>query len=258
MHPGQRRALGLHFVPEERLGRGAVPTLSLAHNLLLTRNEPYPSVAGGWIGRRKRRRRATSSSASTSRPAARTRRPSRCRAATCRSSSWGARSTPRPQAADRVAAHLGAWTWARRRRFAARSWRCAMRAARCWWSARSWTNCSNQRPPACDRQGAAVALGGDRAEATVERIGEWMSGLWHAMCSAPGWPSRMNEGGEVPCSSLNPPPAFALLELRLAAAGAGHHRAHRRAAVHGAGQGPGARPAGVLLGAHQVGMRWAS
>ncbi|MCB2002999.1 MAG: ABC transporter ATP-binding protein, partial [Rhodoferax sp.] len=34
-----RRKLGLHFVPEERLGRGAVPTLGLAHNLLLTRNE---------------------------------------------------------------------------------------------------------------------------------------------------------------------------------------------------------------------------
>ena len=28
---------GLHFVPEERLGRGAVPTLSLAQNTLLTR-----------------------------------------------------------------------------------------------------------------------------------------------------------------------------------------------------------------------------
>jgi len=39
LHPGARRKLGLHFVPEERLGRGAVPTLGLAHNLLLTRNE---------------------------------------------------------------------------------------------------------------------------------------------------------------------------------------------------------------------------
>ncbi len=37
--PGRRRALGLHFVPEERLGRGAVPELGLAHNLLLTRRE---------------------------------------------------------------------------------------------------------------------------------------------------------------------------------------------------------------------------
>ena len=51
LHPGARRALGLHFVPEERLGRGAVPTLSLAHNLLLTRNEAiaFPGFAGGWI-----------------------------------------------------------------------------------------------------------------------------------------------------------------------------------------------------------------
>jgi simple sugar transport system ATP-binding protein len=50
-HPGGRRKLGLHFVPEERLGRGAVPTLSLAHNMLLTRTESisYPKFAGGWI-----------------------------------------------------------------------------------------------------------------------------------------------------------------------------------------------------------------
>jgi general nucleoside transport system ATP-binding protein len=45
--PAQRRALGLHFVPEERLGRGAVPTLSLAHNLMLTRTEAIG--ASGWI-----------------------------------------------------------------------------------------------------------------------------------------------------------------------------------------------------------------
>ncbi|MFZ3126614.1 MAG: ATP-binding cassette domain-containing protein, partial [Rhodoferax sp.] len=55
LHPGQRRGLGLHFVPEERLGRGAVPTLSLAHNLLLTRTESIslPRFAGGWIRLRK-------------------------------------------------------------------------------------------------------------------------------------------------------------------------------------------------------------
>ena len=48
LHPGMRRKLGLHFVPEERLGRGAVPTLDLAHNLLLTRNEAL-SKGLGWI-----------------------------------------------------------------------------------------------------------------------------------------------------------------------------------------------------------------
>ncbi len=45
--PGRRRALGLHFVPEERLGRGAVPTLSLAQNLMLTRRNAIGK--SGWI-----------------------------------------------------------------------------------------------------------------------------------------------------------------------------------------------------------------
>ena len=45
--PGHRRQLGVHFVPEERLGRGAVPTLGLAHNLMLTRTEAI--ARSGWI-----------------------------------------------------------------------------------------------------------------------------------------------------------------------------------------------------------------
>ena len=36
LNPAKRRALGLTFVPEERLGRGAVPPISLAYNALLT------------------------------------------------------------------------------------------------------------------------------------------------------------------------------------------------------------------------------
>ena len=36
MKPGRRRRLGLGFVPEERLGRGAVPRMTLAENALLT------------------------------------------------------------------------------------------------------------------------------------------------------------------------------------------------------------------------------
>jgi ABC-type uncharacterized transport system ATPase subunit/ABC-type uncharacterized transport system permease subunit len=54
--PSQRRQLGLHFVPEERLGRGAVPGLSLAQNLLLTRSD---SLKGsGWIDVKALRRQA--------------------------------------------------------------------------------------------------------------------------------------------------------------------------------------------------------
>ncbi|HYP32475.1 MAG TPA: ABC transporter ATP-binding protein [Burkholderiaceae bacterium] len=45
--PRRRRAAGLHFVPEERLGRGAVPALSLAQNTLLTRTEAVGPF--GWI-----------------------------------------------------------------------------------------------------------------------------------------------------------------------------------------------------------------
>ncbi len=45
--PKQRRQQGLHFVPEERLGRGAVPTLSLAANTLLTRTEAVSR--SGWL-----------------------------------------------------------------------------------------------------------------------------------------------------------------------------------------------------------------
>jgi simple sugar transport system ATP-binding protein len=45
--PRRRRKEGLHFVPEERLGRGAVPTLSLAANTLLTRTGTVNR--SGWI-----------------------------------------------------------------------------------------------------------------------------------------------------------------------------------------------------------------
>ena len=45
--PRMRRHLGLNSVPEERLGRGAVPTLSLAQNTLLTRTDAIGP--GGWL-----------------------------------------------------------------------------------------------------------------------------------------------------------------------------------------------------------------
>ena len=54
--PAHRRHLGVHFVPEERLGRGAVPTLTLAKNLLLTRTEAVGR--GGWIDVKRLRAQA--------------------------------------------------------------------------------------------------------------------------------------------------------------------------------------------------------
>ena len=45
--PRARRDAGLHFVPEERLGRGAVPGMSLAQNTLLTRTQAVGRA--GWL-----------------------------------------------------------------------------------------------------------------------------------------------------------------------------------------------------------------
>ena len=45
--PRHRRHLGLNSVPEERLGRGAVPSMSLAQNTLLTRTDAIGP--GGWL-----------------------------------------------------------------------------------------------------------------------------------------------------------------------------------------------------------------
>jgi ABC-type uncharacterized transport system ATPase subunit len=58
MGAAHRRRLGLHFIPEERLGRGAVPSLSLASNLLLTRKEALRAL--GWIDRTALRAQASS------------------------------------------------------------------------------------------------------------------------------------------------------------------------------------------------------
>jgi len=56
---GARRRLGFAFVPEERLGRGAVPEMSLAENALLTAHRQSGMVRHGWIGARAIRAFAT-------------------------------------------------------------------------------------------------------------------------------------------------------------------------------------------------------
>ncbi|OYO26546.1 ABC transporter ATP-binding protein [Janthinobacterium sp. PC23-8] len=48
--PGRRRALGFGFVPEERLGRGAVPDMSLADNILLSLQTPA-TIRHGFLRR---------------------------------------------------------------------------------------------------------------------------------------------------------------------------------------------------------------
>ena len=57
LNPMQRRALGVHFVPEERLGRGAVPQLALSRNLLLSRHEAVNPW--GWLNGARLQSQAT-------------------------------------------------------------------------------------------------------------------------------------------------------------------------------------------------------
>ncbi len=54
LSPGARRRLGLGFVPGERLGRGAVPPMSLAENGFLTAHWRLPMVKRGFIRARDR------------------------------------------------------------------------------------------------------------------------------------------------------------------------------------------------------------
>ena len=54
LDPAQRRSLGFAFVPEERLGRGAVPEMSLADNSLLTAHR-LGMLRGGFIRRQVER-----------------------------------------------------------------------------------------------------------------------------------------------------------------------------------------------------------
>jgi len=49
MSPDQRRRLGMTFVPEDRLGRGAVPSLSLADNAILTAARTRGLVRNGFV-----------------------------------------------------------------------------------------------------------------------------------------------------------------------------------------------------------------
>jgi general nucleoside transport system ATP-binding protein len=54
LSPGARRKLGLGFVPGERLGRGAVPPMSLSENGFLTAHWRLPMVRRGFIRARDR------------------------------------------------------------------------------------------------------------------------------------------------------------------------------------------------------------
>ena len=178
LNPRQRRALGLHFVPEERLGRGAVPGMGLAHNLLLTRGNALG--AGGWIRMRQLRAQASDIIA---RFGVKAGGPD----ATAQSLSGGNLQkfiVGREIDAGPRLLIVSQPTWGVDVGAAAqiRGAILALRDAGCAVLVLSeeldelFEICDRLHVLAKGHLSPSVA----RAEATVERIGEWMSGLWHA------------------------------------------------------------------------------
>ena len=91
MGVADRRRLGFAFVPEERLGRGAVPDMSLVDNVLLTAHG-HGLVRRGLISRQAERAFTAEVIARFDvRTPGQRLRPGRFRAATCKSSSLAVR-----------------------------------------------------------------------------------------------------------------------------------------------------------------------
>ena len=171
-------ARGLHFVPEERLGRGAVPTLSLAQNTLLTRTE-RGRRASGWIrtGDVARARRGADPRASTSRPAGPSAAAKSLSGGNLQKFIVGREIDANPKllivSQPTWGVDVGAAAQIRGELLALRD--DGLRAARRQRRARRAVR--DLRPPGRHRAGPRFAERADR-EATVEMIGEWMCGLW--------------------------------------------------------------------------------
>ena len=183
--PAGRRALGLHFVPEERLGRGAVPAHSLALNMLLTRNESVKPIAGvpfagGWINTAAL---AVQALTIIDRFRVKANGPAALAASlsggNLQKFIMGREIDARPQllivSQPTWGVDVGAAAQIRNALVALADSGCAVLVV---------SEELDELFEICDRL-HVVAKGAlspslDRADATVERIGQWMSGLWHS------------------------------------------------------------------------------
>ncbi|MGE4328766.1 ABC transporter ATP-binding protein [Diaphorobacter sp.] len=182
LNPRQRRALGLHFVPEERLGRGAVPTMGLAHNLLLTRTDAVGAC--GWLRMARLQEQAR---AIIARFGVKAGGPD----AAAQSLSGGnlqkfivgreIDAGPRLLIVSQPTwgVDVGAATQIRGEILRLRDQGCAVLVV---------SEELDELFEICDRLHVLakgyLSPSVPRAEATVERIGEWMSGLWHTEVQA--------------------------------------------------------------------------
>ncbi|WP_028603576.1 ABC transporter ATP-binding protein [Ottowia thiooxydans] len=177
MSPGKRRASGLHFVPEERLGRGAVPELPLAHNLLLTRHESVGKL--GWLRTRELTQQATGIIERFKVKAAGPQAPARSLSGgNLQKFIMGREIDAKPRllivAQPTWGVDVGAASQIRSELLALRDSGCAVLVV---------SEELEELFEICDRL-HVIAKGQlspaiSRREATVEKIGQWMSGLWH-------------------------------------------------------------------------------
>src|SRR5690606_19777505 len=178
LNPGQRRALGLHFVPEERLGRGAVPTMGLAHNMLLTRSDAVGK--GGWLSIKKLEEHAADIIQRFGVKAGGPNAPARSLSGgNLQKFIVGREIDANPKllviSQPTWGVDVGAAAQIRSEILALRDAGCAVLVV---------SEELDELFEICDRL-HVIAKGRlspsiDRAEATVAQIGEWMSGLWEA------------------------------------------------------------------------------
>ena len=178
LSPGRRRALGLHFVPEERLGRGAVPDMALAQNLLLTRREAVGAL--GWLRTRVLRAQAVDTIQRYRVKAAGPDAPARSLSGgNLQKFIMGREIDARPQllivSQPTWGVDVGAAAQIRAEILALRDAGCAVLVVSeeldelFELSDRLHVIAKGQLSPPVVRR-----------DATVQQIGEWMSGLWHA------------------------------------------------------------------------------
>ena len=177
LSPSRRRALGLHFVPEERLGRGAVPDMSLAHNLLLTRREAVGPL--GWLRTGALRAQAQAIIERFRVKAAGPQAPARSLSGgNLQKFIMGREIDARPRllivSQPTWGVDVGAAAQIRGELLALRDAGCAVLVVSEELD-ELFEVCDRLHVIAKGRLSPSIA----RQDATVERIGEWMSGLWH-------------------------------------------------------------------------------
>ncbi|MET4579862.1 ABC transporter ATP-binding protein [Ottowia thiooxydans] len=191
MSPGKRRACGLHFVPEERLGRGAVPELPLAQNLLLTRQESVGKF--GWLKTRELTRQAAAIIERFRVKAAGPQAPARSLSGgNLQKFIMGREIDAKPRllivAQPTWGVDVGAASQIRSELLALRDAGCAVLVVSEELE-ELFEICDRLHVIAKGQLSPAIA----RRDATVEKIGQWMSGLWHE--EVPPGVSKMQQEG---------------------------------------------------------------